>query len=319
LRFLMEGAAEGEKGLYVTLSETANELRSTAESHGWELSDDIEIFEVAPPESLLDADQQQSLLYSSDLELGETTKLIFQAAERTKAKRIVLDSLSEIRLLGQSSLRYRRQILALEALLSQRHGSTVLLLDDLTGRHQRQDRAQRGPRRGCGWRDGAALRQRAPPACGSSSIAPKRSAAAITTSASRPAACRSSRAWLRPSIASRSTRPRQLGHRGLDTLLGGGIEQGSSTVLLGRAARARASSTLQFVCEAIRQGGKAAMFIFDEEIGCCSTAPSRWLRPRGDARRRQALIIAARRGGAVARRVRARVAPRRRIRRSRRS
>ena len=62
LRFLMEGAAEGEKGLYVTLSETANELRSTAESHGWVLGDHIEIFEVAPPESLLDADQQQSLL-----------------------------------------------------------------------------------------------------------------------------------------------------------------------------------------------------------------------------------------------------------------
>src|SRR6187401_1800438 len=96
---------EGEKGLYVTLSETANELRSTAEAHGWVLGDHIEIFEVAPPESLLDADQQQSLLYSSDLELGETTKLIFQAAERSNATRIVLDSLSEIRLLAQNSLR----------------------------------------------------------------------------------------------------------------------------------------------------------------------------------------------------------------------
>src|SRR5690242_15838726 len=105
LRFLMEGAKEGERGLYVTLSETANELRSAAASHGWELGDMIEILEVVPPESLLDADQQQSLLYSSDLELGETTKLIFQGVERTKAKRIVLDSLSEIRLLGQSSLR----------------------------------------------------------------------------------------------------------------------------------------------------------------------------------------------------------------------
>ena len=75
--------------------------------------------------------QQQSLLYSSDLELGETTKLIFEAVERTKAKRIVLDSLSEIRLLAQSSLRYRRQILALKHYFA-RHGATVLLLDDLT-------------------------------------------------------------------------------------------------------------------------------------------------------------------------------------------
>jgi circadian clock protein KaiC len=131
LRFLVEGAAAGERGLYVTLSETAQELTTTAESHNWRLGDDIEVFEVVPPESLLDSEQQQSLLYSSDLELGETTKLIFEAAERTKATRIVIDSLSEIRLLAQSSLRYRRQILAMKHYFS-RHGSTVLMLDDLT-------------------------------------------------------------------------------------------------------------------------------------------------------------------------------------------
>ena len=113
LRFLVEGAKADERGLYVTLSETAQELRIAAESHGWTLDDKVEVFEVVPPESLLDSDQQQSLLYSSDLELGETTKLIFEAVERSKATRIVLDSLSEIRLLAQSSLRYRRQILAL--------------------------------------------------------------------------------------------------------------------------------------------------------------------------------------------------------------
>ena len=75
------------------------------ETHGWTIDDKIEIFELVPPESVLDPDQHQSLLYSSDLELGETTRLIFEAAERTKATRIVLDSLSEIRLLGQSALR----------------------------------------------------------------------------------------------------------------------------------------------------------------------------------------------------------------------
>ena len=79
------------------------------------------------------ADQQQSLLYSSDLELGETTKRIFDAFERIKPNRVVLDSLSEIRLLAQSSLRYRRQILALKHYFA-RHGATVLLLDDLTAR-----------------------------------------------------------------------------------------------------------------------------------------------------------------------------------------
>src|SRR5215471_7885352 len=93
LRFLVEGAAAGERGLYVTLSETTEELRAAALSHSWQLGSDIEIFEVVPPESLLDSEQQQSLLYSSDLELGETTKLIFEAAERSKATRIVIDSL----------------------------------------------------------------------------------------------------------------------------------------------------------------------------------------------------------------------------------
>jgi hypothetical protein len=93
----MEGAKEGEKGLYVTLSETAKELHAAATSHGRTLDESVEAFEVVPPESVLDADQQQSLLYASDLELGKTTRSIFAAVERTRAKRIVLDSLSEIR------------------------------------------------------------------------------------------------------------------------------------------------------------------------------------------------------------------------------
>jgi circadian clock protein KaiC len=117
LQFLLEGARNQEKGLYITLSETEEELRETATGHGWSLDNDIVIFELAPPESLLDKKQQQSLLYSSDLELGETTTRIFQAMERSKPKRVVLDSLSEIRLLAQSSLRYRRQILALKHFL----------------------------------------------------------------------------------------------------------------------------------------------------------------------------------------------------------
>lgn len=94
LRFLISGAQAGDRGLYITLSETERELRNGAASHGWHLDENIEVFEVVPPESLLDADQQQSLLYSSDLELGETTQLIFSAYERTRPKRVVLDSLN---------------------------------------------------------------------------------------------------------------------------------------------------------------------------------------------------------------------------------
>ena len=89
------------------------------------------MFELVPPESLLDDEQQQSLLYSSDLELGETTKRIFESFEKVRPDRVVLDSLSEIRLLAQSSLRYRRQILALKHYFA-RQNTTVLMLDDLT-------------------------------------------------------------------------------------------------------------------------------------------------------------------------------------------
>src|SRR5688572_24276388 len=130
-QFLLEGARQGEPGLYITLSETEEELRETAQSHGWDFGPSIHIFELVPPESLLDEQQQQSLLYSSDLELGETTKRIFEAIEAHSPKRVVLDSLSEIRLLAQSSLRYRRQVLALKHYFS-RNDATVLMLDDLT-------------------------------------------------------------------------------------------------------------------------------------------------------------------------------------------
>ena len=130
-QFLLEGAQAGEKGLYITLSETEEELRAGAAEPWLGLGDEIEVFELLPPENLLDENRQQSLLYSSDLELGETTKRIFEAVERVQPARLVLDSLSEIRLLAQSSLRYRRRILALKHYFAG-HNTTVLLLDDLT-------------------------------------------------------------------------------------------------------------------------------------------------------------------------------------------
>src|SRR3954453_11549261 len=131
LQFLLEGARAGEAGLYITMSETERELREGAASHGWTLGGGIHVFELVPPENLLDEEHQQSLLYSSDLELGETTKAVFEAIDRMRPVRIVIDSLSEIRLLAQSSLRYRRQILAMKHYFA-RQGATVLMLDDLT-------------------------------------------------------------------------------------------------------------------------------------------------------------------------------------------
>ncbi|HEX2116258.1 MAG TPA: ATPase domain-containing protein, partial [Alphaproteobacteria bacterium] len=130
LQFLLEGARRGERALYVTLSESERELRAVAARHGWSL-DNISVFELVPPEATLDPDRELTLLHPSEMELSETTKLIFDRVNEIQPVRVVLDSLSELRLLAQSSLRYRRQILALKHFFAGRH-STVLLLDDLS-------------------------------------------------------------------------------------------------------------------------------------------------------------------------------------------
>jgi circadian clock protein KaiC len=266
LRFLMEGAAIGEQGLYVTLSETANELRAAAASHSWKLDDKIELFEVVPPESLLDANQQQSLLYASDLELGETTKLIFEAVERIQAQRVVLDSLSEIRLLGQSSLRYRRQILALKHYFA-RHGATVLLLDDLT--------AETNDKTVHSIANGVLRLEEIAPDYGSE----RRRLRVIKYRAEsfrggyHDFTIKKGGVRVFPRLVAAEHRQQHRHGRissgivGLDTLLGGGIEQGSSTVVIGPAGAGKSLISLQFICEAIKRGGKAAMFVFDEEIG----------------------------------------------------
>jgi circadian clock protein KaiC len=148
LQFLIEGAGRGEAGLYVTLSETATELRAVAASHGWPL-DGVELFELVPAEGMLDAGQQQSLLYSSDLELGETTRAVLERIEALRPARVVFDGLAEIRLLAQGALRYRRQVLALKHYFV-RHGATVLLLDDMSARSTTSS-CTASPTACCGW------------------------------------------------------------------------------------------------------------------------------------------------------------------------
>jgi circadian clock protein KaiC len=266
LRFLVEGAEAGEQGLYITLSETAQELIATAESHNWRLCKDIEVFEVVPPESLLDSEQQQSLLYSSDLELGETTKLIFEAAERTKATRIVIDSLSEIRLLAQSSLRYRRQILAMKHYFS-RHGSTVLMLDDLTT--DTLDKTVHSVAHG------VIRLEELTPDYG----AERRRLRVVKYRAQgfrggyHDFIIRSDGARVFPRLVAaehrrESRRARMVtGIAGFDRLLGGGVDSGSSTLILGPTGTGKSTIALQFVAQTIRTGGKAAMFVFDEELG----------------------------------------------------
>jgi circadian clock protein KaiC len=132
LQFLRKGVEVGDKGLYITLSETTGELMTTAASHGWSL-DGIEIFQLVTEEGL-SPDSEQSILHPSEIELGETTRSVMAAAERVKPRRVVFDSLSEMRLLAQNPLRYRRQVLALKSFFGTR-GCTVLLLDDRTASH----------------------------------------------------------------------------------------------------------------------------------------------------------------------------------------
>ena len=266
LQFLMAGARAGEKCLYITLSETERELREGAASHGWALDDGIEVFELLPPESLLDSEQQQSLLYSSDLELGETTKQIFEAVERARPTRVVLDSLSEIRLLAQSSLRYRRQILAIKHYFA-KFGTTVMLLDDLTAEladktvhsvaHGVVRLEELAPAYGAERRRVRVLKYRGVKFRGGYHDA------TITTGGMnvfpRLVASEYRSSFLRNRMSS--------GIAGLDQLLGGGVEAGSSTLILGPAGTGKSLVVIVFVVAAIARGERAALFVFDEELG----------------------------------------------------
>jgi len=264
LQFLLAGLAAGERGLFITMSETEDELRAAAASHGWSL-EGLDIFELVPPESLLDDDQQQSLLYSSDLELGETTKRIFEAFELVRPERVALDSLSEIRLLAQSSLRYRRQILALKHYFA-RKSTTVLMLDDLTS--ESNDKTVHSVAHGVlalseMVRDYGIERRRARVVkfrgrkfrggyhdfiieTGGVRVFPR------LVSAEHRAD------FNRSQVPSDSPE--------LNALLGGGVERGSSVLILGPAGTGKSLMTLTFLAGATARGECSAMFVFDEEL-----------------------------------------------------
>jgi circadian clock protein KaiC len=266
LQFLMAGAEVGEAGIYVTLAETEEELRDGARSHGWDIPEAVRVFELVPTESIIDSDQHQSLLYSSDLELGETIKRIFAEIERVKPRRVVIDSLSEIRLLAQSSLRYRRQILALKHYFAQ-HKSTVVMLDDLTT--ETTDRAVHSIAHSVIHLDqlsplyGGERRRLKIVKCRGQSFRGGYHDYILTQGGMR----------LFPRLVASEHRKGftstvlKSGVAELDTLLGGGLATGSSTLVIGPAGTGKTLLLLQYIAAAAQRGERAALFVFDEELG----------------------------------------------------
>ncbi|HEV7716353.1 MAG TPA: ATPase domain-containing protein [Steroidobacteraceae bacterium] len=262
LQFLLEGARRGEPVLYVSLSESGEEIRAVAESHGWTL-DGITIRELAPSESALAPEEQYSIFHPSEIELTETTKRILADIEALKPTRLVLDSLSELRLLTGSPLRYRRQILALKQFFIGRH-CTVILLDDLssTERDLQVQSITHGvigleqlvPQFGADRRRLRVIKFRGKSfrsgfhdyviRAGGLEVFPR-----VVAAESRHG----------------SNRDRLSGGiEALDSLLGGGIERGTSTLIVGAAGTGKSTISAQFVTAAAERGDSSTLFIFDE-------------------------------------------------------
>lgn len=264
LQYLLEGVRLGEAGLYVTLSETKVELTAVARSHGWSL-DGIALLELVAPESELEPDNQYSMFQPSEVELGETTRSILAEVGRIKPKRVVIDSLSEMRLLAQGALRYRRQILALKQFFIGRE-CTVFLLDDRTSETEdlqlqslahgvvsleqlspeygaERRRLRVGKLRGRKYRGGY---HDFDIEGGGLSVYPRLVAAEHNLGAKRGLL--------------------KSGNAGVDALMGGGLQYGTSAVLLGPAGSGKSTLAIQYARAAAARGERAAIFTFDERL-----------------------------------------------------
>ena len=265
LQFLLKGVQDGERVLYITLSETKRELSLVALRHGWSLQG-VDIFELVPPETTLDPDRELTVFHPAEMELSETTNLIFREVERINPTRVVFDSLSELRLLAQSPLRYRRQVLALKHFFTNRN-CTVVLLDDLSssqddlqlhsiahgvvlleqlaldyGAERRRLRVikMRGIRFRGGFHD-FTIEQ------GGLRIFP------------RLIAAEHHKSFLGKVTPS--------GNAELDQLLGGGLERGTNALLIGAAGVGKSSVALTYAIAAAERGEHAVFFAFDEGRG----------------------------------------------------
>lgn len=266
LQFLLEGRARGESGLYITLSETQQELQIVAASHGWSL-EGIHVFELVNEEGL-SPDAEQSILYPAEVELGETTRSVIDCVRRHRPERVVFDSLSEMRLLAQEPLRYRRQILALKHFFATQ-GCTVLMLDDMSGSKGTGDLQLHSIAHGV-----LALDQ------SMADYGPVRRHLRIVKM--RGVRYRGGEHDLDLDTGGLRVFPRLISaeHRGdveaavvstgtpaLDALLGGGLSRGSNTLLIGPSGVGKTTTAVSAIVAALRRGEKAVYYIFDEGMG----------------------------------------------------
>ena len=264
LQYLLAGVSQGEPGLYVTLSETKVELTAVARSHGWSL-DGIRLLELVAPEDELEPDNQYSMFQPSEVELNETTKAILSEVERIKPKRVVIDSLSEMRLLAQNPLRYRRQILGLKQFFIGRE-CTVFLLDDKTSEtedlqlqsiaHGVVSLEQLSPEYGAERRRIRIMKLRGQKyrggyhdfiiEAGGLKVFPRLVAAEHNHGQKRGLL--------------------KSGNPDLDALTGGGFQYGTSAVFLGPAGSGKSTLAIQYARAAAARGEKAIIFAFDERL-----------------------------------------------------
>ena len=261
-QFLLEGARQGEPVMYVTLSETENEIMAVADSHDWDVTG-VTIRELVPAVETLQTSEQYTVFHPSEVELSDTTRRILEDVDRFKPTRLVFDSLSELRLLAGSPLRYRRQILALKQYFAGKR-CTVMLLDDLTAsEHDLQVLSIA---------HGALLLEHTMPAFGS--MRRRLSVTKYRGSSFRGGfhdySIKSGGLQVFPRLVAaehrrESTRERlDSGLDGLDRLLGGGLERGTSTLIAGAAGTGKSTLAALFCNKAAEKNLHTSLFIFDE-------------------------------------------------------
>ena len=269
MQFLLDGVRRGETCLYISLSETKNEIEKVAQSHGWDLSK-LHISALVPSEHNLSADSQLTVFSPSELELGETTEALIAAANQYRPQRLVIDSMSEIRLIAQNPLRYRRQILALKQYFTDR-GCTALLLDDLSGgghgdhvetvAHGVLNLEQLANQFGAERRRIRISKLRGVPFRGGFHDFTIRTGGVDVFP--RLVASEHPQSFEEHDLLS--------GNAELDRLLGGGLPAGTSTLLLGPAGTGKSTIASQFAAAAAARGERSAVFVFDENLGTFRT------------------------------------------------